>query len=312
MPEEGLEWLGREELLTYEEQARVARVCVERYGFDAIRITGGEPTVRAHLPRLIGMLAPLGADVAITTNGVKLVELAPKLAEAGLRRINVSLDSLDPDTFRELTRRDDLERVLSGIDAARDAGLDPVKINCVVIRGVNDEEVVDIAAFGRDRGVTVRFIEFMPLDASGNWNHDVVVPSAEVLERIDTVFPLEPDRYHERADGDDIADASDEPATRHRYRDGAGEIGVISSVTEPFCDRCDRVRITAEGQFRTCLFALEEFDLRAVLRSGATESAIDDGIAQLIQEAVATKWAGHRIGKVDFIRPERSMSQIGG
>jgi GTP 3',8-cyclase len=167
MPEEGMEWLARDELLTYEEQARIARVCVERFGFEAIRITGGEPTVRAHLPRLIGMLAPLGVDVAMTTNGTKLGEMAHDLAAAGLRRINVSLDSLRPAVFFELTRRDELDRVINGIDAALDAGLDPVKLNCVVIRGVNDDEVVDLAAFGRDRGVGVRFIEFMPLDAGG-------------------------------------------------------------------------------------------------------------------------------------------------
>jgi len=306
MPEEGLEWLERDELLTYEEQARVARVCVERYGFDALRITGGEPTVRAHLPRLIELLAPLGADVAVTTNGVKLVDLAGPLAAAGLTRINVSLDSLDRSTFKELTRRDDLDRVLAGIDAAVRAGLEPVKINCVVIRGVNDHEIVDLAAFGRERGVSVRYIEFMPLDATGDWTGDSVVPSSEVLDRIDAVFPLE--RSTPTVDGE----RGDEPASRYRYRDGAGDVGVISSVTKPFCDRCDRVRVTAEGRFRTCLFALDEHDLRPVLRGGGTSSAVDDGIAAIIESAVATKWAGHRIGRVDFVRPDRSMSQIGG
>jgi GTP 3',8-cyclase len=301
MPAEGMQWLARDELLTYEEQARIARVCVERFGFEAIRITGGEPTLRAHLPRLIGMLAPLGADVALTSNGVKLPEMAHDLATAGLRRINVSLDSLRPDTFAALTRRDDLDRVLAGIDASLDAGLDPVKINCVVIRGVNDDEVVDLAAFGRAKGVGLRFIEFMPLDAAGSWTMEQVVPAQEILDRIDAVFPLEIDPLPEAAGGA-------EPATRHRYRDGRGDVGVIPSVTEPFCDHCDRVRVTAEGKFRTCLFALDEFDLRAVIRSGGS----DDDLAELVRSAVGTKWAGHRIGQVNFVRPERSMSQIGG
>jgi cyclic pyranopterin phosphate synthase len=308
MPAEGMQWLPREELLTYEEQARIARVCVERFGFEAIRITGGEPTLRAHLPRLIAMLAPLGVDLALTSNGVKLPEMAPDLAAAGLRRINVSLDSLRPDTFAALTRRDDLERVLAGIDAALDAGLDPVKVNCVVIRGVNDDELVDLAAFGRAQGVGMRFIEFMPLDAEGGWSMHQVVPAQEILDRIDAVFPLQRDA------GAPAANDGTEPATRYRYRDGAGDVGVIPSVTEPFCDHCDRVRVTAEGKFRTCLFALEEFDLRTILRdaAGPDDVQIDDRLASEIERAVGTKWAGHRIGQVNFVRPPRSMSQIGG
>jgi cyclic pyranopterin phosphate synthase len=298
MPAEGMEWLPREELLTYEEQARIARVCVGRFGFEAIRITGGEPTLRAHLPRLIAMLAPLGVDLALTSNGVKLPEMAHDFAAAGLRRINVSLDSLRPDRFAALTRRDDLDRVLAGIDAALDAGLDPVKVNCVVIRGVNDDELVNLAAFGRVHRVGVRFIEFMPLDAAGTWTMDQVVPAHEILDRVDAVFPLERD----------AAAGETEPATTYRYRDGGGDVGVIPSVTEPFCDHCDRVRVTAEGKFRTCLFALDEFDLRAVIRSGGS----DDDLAALIRTAVGTKWAGHRIGQVNFVRPARSMSQIGG
>ena len=300
MPEEGMQWVPRDELLTYEELARIARVCVERFGFDAIRITGGEPTVRAHFPRLVAMLAPLGVDLAMTTNGTRLTEMAPDLAAAGLRRINVSLDSLRRDTFFELTRRDELDRVIAGIDAAVAAGLDPVKVNCVVIRGVNDEEVVDLAAFGRDRGVGVRFIEFMPLDADGAWSVDRVVPAREILDRIDAVFPLEPVKVP--------GSGHVEPAERFVYVDGRGDVGVIASVTEPFCDSCDRVRVTAEGKFRTCLFALDEYDLRAILRDGGT----DDDVAAEIERAVATKWAGHRIGQVDFVRPPRSMSQIGG
>jgi cyclic pyranopterin phosphate synthase len=304
MPAEGMEWLPKTELLTYEEIARVARVCVERYGFEAIRLTGGEPLVRAHITRLIAQLSPLGVDLALTTNGVKLAEVADDLVRAGLERVNVSLDTLDPGRFRALTRRDDLDRVIAGIDAAVAAGLDPVKVNVVVMRGVNDDEVVDLARFGRDRGVGVRFIEFMPLDAQGEWSRDQVVPARELLERIDAVFPLEADG---RGDGT-------EPATRYTYRDGLGDVGVIASVSEPFCENCDRVRLTAEGRFRTCLFALEEFDLRAELRApgGLEAPDLDDRLAAVIEHAVATKWAGHHIGAADFVRPERSMSQIGG
>jgi cyclic pyranopterin phosphate synthase len=303
MPEEGMHWLPKAEVLTYEEIARIARVCVERYGFEAIRLTGGEPLVRAHVPRLVEMLSGLDVDLALTTNGVKLPELAHDLAAAGLRRVNVSLDTLQRDRFIALTRRDELDRVLAGIDAALDAGLTPVKINAVVIRGINDDEVVDLAKFGRDRGVGVRFIEFMPLDAQGEWSNDKVVPAREILDRIDAAFPIA-----------DVAAAHVEPAERWEYTDGRGDVGVIASVTEPFCDNCDRVRVTAEGQFRTCLFAIEEFDLRAELRApgGLAAADLDDRLAAVIERAVGTKWSGHRIGQVDFIRPGRSMSQIGG
>jgi cyclic pyranopterin phosphate synthase len=301
MPEDGLHWLDRSELLTYEEQARVARVCVERFGFESIRVTGGEPTVRGQLPRQFELLAPLGVDLAMTTNGVRLPDLADDLAAAGLRRVNVSLDSLRRDTFLALTRRDELHRVLAGIDAALAAGLTPVKVNAVVIRGVNDDEVVDLAAFGREKGVGIRFIEFMPLDAQDDWTMDQVVPAQEILDAVDAMFPLE-------SSSAGLDHHGDEPAARYRYRDGVGDVGVIPSVTAPFCDSCDRVRITAEGKFRTCLFALEEFDLRAIMRGGGS----DDDLADAITGAVGTKWAGHHIGKVDFIRPDRSMSQIGG
>jgi cyclic pyranopterin phosphate synthase len=309
MPEEGMQWLPRDELLTYEELARIARVCVERFGFEAIRVTGGEPLVRAHITRLIEMLSPLGVDIALTTNGVRLPELAHDLHAAGLERVNVSLDTLRRETFLALTRRDELERVLAGIDAALHAGLHPVKVNAVVIRGVNDDEVVDLARFGRERGVGVRFIEFMPLDAQGEWSSAQVVPAQEILERIDAVFPLGPHTLEPGGTGDHV-----EPAARYAYADGIGDVGAIASVTEPFCESCDRVRVTAEGKFRTCLFALEEFDLRAILRDGAGLEApdLDDRLADAIAAAVGTKWAGHRIGNVDFIRPERSMSQIGG
>jgi cyclic pyranopterin phosphate synthase len=303
MPAEGMAWLPRTEVLTYEEIARVARLCVERFGFESIRLTGGEPLVRAHVTRLIEMLAPLGVDLALTTNGVKLAEVAHDLRAAGLTRVNVSLDTLQRDRFLALTRRDDLERVISGIDAAIDAGLAPVKVNAVVMRNVNDDEVVDLARFGRDRGIGMRFIEFMPLDAQGAWSEDQVVPASEIIGKIAAEFPLEPG-----------AAAHVEPAARWRYLDGRGDVGVIPSVTQPFCESCDRVRITAEGQFRTCLFALDEIDLRAELRAEGELAAadLDDRLAVAIERAVAGKWSGHRIGQVDFVRPNRSMSQIGG
>jgi cyclic pyranopterin phosphate synthase len=296
MPAEGMVWHPRAELLTFEELARVARVFVDRFGFDSIRLTGGEPTVRARLPILVAKLAALEVDLALTTNGSTLATMAHDLHAAGLARINVSLDSLRPDRFAELTRRDELPRVLDGIRAAVAAGFEPVKVNCVVVRGVNDDEVVDFARFGRDEGVTVRFIEFMPLDAERRWDRDAVVPSAEIVAAIDGAFPLEA-----------VARGS-EPAERHRYLDGRGEVGVIGTVTEPFCASCDRVRLTADGQLRACLFATEETDLRAVLRSGGT----DDDLAAAIGATVAAKWAGHGISNVDFIRPARSMSEIGG
>jgi len=303
MPAEGMAWLPRQELLTYEETARIARVCVERFGFEAIRLTGGEPLVRAHVARLVEMLAPLDVDLALTTNGVKLAEVAHDLAQAGLRRVNVSLDTLSRERFLALTRRDELARVVAGIDAAIDAGLAPVKVNAVVMRGVNDDEIVDLARFGRERGVGMRFIEFMPLDAQGAWSEAQVVPAQEIVERINDVFPLAP-----------VEELHAEPAARWRYLDGRGDVGVIPSVTQPFCATCDRVRITAEGQFRTCLFALDEVDLRAELRApdGLAAADLDERLARAIEQAVAGKWAGHRIGQVDFVRPSRSMSQIGG
>jgi GTP 3',8-cyclase len=296
MPAEGMEWLPRDEVLTFEEIERVATVMVSRFGIDSIRLTGGEPTVRAHFPVLVGKLAALGVDLAVTTNGATLANQAHDLRAAGLARINVSLDSLRRDRFHELTRRDELDNVLAGIDASVAAGLDPVKVNVVMMRGVNDDEVVDFARFGRDRGVTVRFIEFMPLDADEGWSPARVVPQAEIVAAIDAAFPV------------DVVDRGHQPAERFRYRDGAGEVGVIPSVTRPFCDSCDRVRLTSEGRLRNCLFAVEEFDLRDVMRSGGS----DDDLAEVIRRCVAAKWAGHAIGQVNFIRPRKSMSQIGG
>ena len=297
MPAEGMEWLPRSEVLTFEEIHRVSRIFVERFGVEGIRLTGGEPTVRAHLPMLISQLSGLGVDLAMTTNGATLRNSAEELRSAGLRRINISLDTLHADRFEQMTRRNELENVLAGIDAAVAAGFSPVKINAVIERGVNDDEIVDLARFGRERGVEVRFIEFMALDATGHWANDRVVGQDEIVERIAEVFPLEQMPARGAA-----------PADRWRYLDGAGTVGVIPSVTKPFCGDCDRVRLTAEGQFRTCLFATDEFDLREIMRSGGD----DDALAERIIAAVGTKWAGHQINRVEFIRPNRSMSQIGG
>jgi len=299
MPAEGMQWVPRDEVLSFEEIERIARICVERYQFTSIRLTGGEPTVRSHLPLLIERLAALGIDLAMTTNGATLPLLAPDLKAAGLHRVNISLDSLRRDRFAEITRRDRLNEVLEGIDAAVDAGFSPVKVNCVLMRGVNDDEIVDFARFGRERGVAVRFIEFMPLDADERWGADRVVPVSEVIAAIEAAFPLVPQPPAERGSS---------PASVWRYADGKGDVGVIGSVTQSFCGDCDRVRLTAEGKFRNCLFSVRETDLRAVLRSGGS----DDDVAAAIEAEVGRKWAGHSIGQVTFIRPDRSMSQIGG
>jgi cyclic pyranopterin phosphate synthase len=298
MPAEGMQWLPRSELLSFEEIERVARVMVERFGFTSIRLTGGEPTVRARLPVLVDRLAALDVDLSLTTNATSLGLIAHDLAAAGLRRVNISLDSLRRDRVIELTRRDCLEQVLDGIDSALHAGLSPVKVNAVLVRGVNDDEIVDFATFGRERGVTVRFIEFMPLDASGEWTAAKVVARDEIVAAVDAVYPLELAGRHGGA----------EPAETFRYRDGQGEIGVIASVTDAFCDSCDRVRLTADGQLRSCLFALDETDLRALLRDGGS----DDDLAEAVTRCVGSKWAGHMVNQVQFIRPRRSMSQIGG
>ncbi len=303
MPEEGLKWLDKAEVLSFEEIVRVSRVLVERFGINSLRLTGGEPTVRAHLPRLIEQLATLRLEdgskpnIALTTNGATLRNIAGELRAAGLDRINVSLDSLRADRFLAMTRRDELDNVLAGIAEASNAGFDIVKVNTVVERGANEDEILDMARYGRDNGVQVRFIEFMPLDASNIWERNKVVTQDEIVSVISSEFPLEI-----------VPARGAAPADRWRYLDGKGTVGVIPSVSKPFCADCDRVRLTSDGQFRTCLFATDEFDLRTLLRNGGT----DDEIADLIVHAVGTKWAGHQINQVNFIRPNRSMSQIGG
>jgi cyclic pyranopterin phosphate synthase len=314
MPAEGMQWLPKSEVLSFEELEHVARLCVQRYGVDGIRLTGGEPTVRAHLPVLVAKLAALTVprdsasplagqpiDLALTTNGATLTNCVDELKAAGLGRVNISLDTLDRAKFETMTRRDELVRVLEGIDAATAAGFSSVKINAVIERGVNDDEILDLANFGRTKGVEVRFIEFMPLDAEGHWVNDKVVSQDEIVERIAAVHPLE-----------SVPARGAAPADRWRYLDGRGTVGVIPSVTKPFCGDCDRVRVTADGQFRTCLFATTEFDLRSVLRSGLQGRELDDAVAEVIERAVGTKWAGHQINQVNFVRPKRTMSQIGG
>ncbi len=298
MPAEGLNWLPKNEILTFEELTRLLRLFVG-LGIRSVKVTGGEPTVRADLPTLVRMLrgAAPDVDLSMTTNGVLLDRLARPLAEAGLDRVTVSCDSLMRHRFAEMTRRDALDRVLAGIRAAEEAGLTPIKINCVVIGGQNEGEVVGFARWSRETGHVVRFIEYMPLDAQQAWERAKVVPSSRLVAAIDAVFPLErlgPDH---------------EPATSYRFADGTpGGIGVIGSVTEPFCDDCNRLRLTAEGQVRACLFALDETDLRGPMRAGAS----DEELEILIRADVWGKWSGHRINHPDFVRPERSMSAIGG
>ncbi len=298
MPAEGLAWLPKEEILTFEELTRLLAIFVG-LGVASIKVTGGEPTVRADLPDLVGMFRTVGPDldISITTNGVLLEKLAAPLAQAGVDRATVSCDSLLRHRFAEMTRRDALEKVLAGLRAAEAAELKPIKINCVVIGGTNDDEIVDFARWSRETGYEVRFIEYMPLDAEHAWERSKVVPSARVLSAVNAEFPLTG------------AGPNNEPAATYRFADGApGAIGVIASVTEPFCDTCNRLRITAEGQFRSCLFALDETDLRGPMRAGAG----DEELASLIRQAVWGKWSGHRINHPDFVQPARSMSMIGG
>jgi GTP 3',8-cyclase len=299
MPVEDMKWLPREGILSYEEIERVARV-LKGVGVTAVRLTGGEPLVRADLPLLVAKLAAIGfEDISLTTNGVGLPHLAQALVDAGLGRVNVSCDSLIPERFASITRRDALDAVLEGMDAAEAAGLAPVKVNVVLMRGVNDDEVVDFAAFARDTGRPVRFIEYMPLDAAHAWERPDVVPAREIIERIHAVFPLEA-----------IGSRDDDPAPADRYRfvDGRGEIGVIASVTEAFCGTCNRLRLTADGALRNCLFATRESSVRDLLRNGGS----DEDLEALCRQVVWSKAAGHGIDTPGFTPPDRSMSQIGG
>ena len=299
MPAAGMPWLPREQLLTYEEIARFARIAVH-LGVTGIRLTGGEPTVRTDLTTLVRLLAGIrpGLDLSITTNGLELTRLAGPLRDAGLTRINVSLDTLDPERFHRIARRDRHHHVLAGLDAAVAAGLAPIKINAVLMKGFNEDEAVPLARWGRERGFEVRFIEWMPLDFGHTWSREKLVPGDEILATIDAVFPLEPARV----------DDPSAPATRYRYRDGGGTVGMIASVKHAFCAQCDRIRLTADGQIRTCLFSHREYDFRQALRNGAD----DDAIAELLRAAVHRKEPGHMINSPWFRQPERGMSAIGG
>jgi len=299
MPAEGMPWLPKDDLLTYEEITRFTRVCLE-HGVEGVRLTGGEPTVRTDLPQLVANLNALdpALDLSLTTNGIKLPAMADALREAGLKRVNVSLDTLDRERFRALARRDRLADVLAGLDAARRAGFTPIKVNAVLMRGFNDDEAVPLARWARENGFEVRFIEWMPLDFGRTWSREKLVPAREILDRVHAAFPLE------IMEGEDPS----APATRYRYLDGGGTVGVIASVTRPFCGHCDRIRLTSDGQIRTCLFARNEYDFRKVMRGGGS----DDEIVALLRAAVLRKEPGHLINSPFFEQPERGMSAIGG
>src|SRR3954468_9880724 len=299
MPAEGLEWLERDELLSFEEIARLVRV-LAAMGVDEVRLTGGEPLVRRDLPVLGGLLAgtPGGRDLSFTTNGVLLDRLARPLVDAGLRRLNVSLDSLSHVRFAEITRRDALDRVLAGLaEAERHPELRPIKVNCVAIKGFTEEEVPALAELARRKPYVVRFIEFMPLDADQAWRGDDVLTGAEIRALIEERWPLE-----------EIPAKASSTARRFRFADGAGEIGFVNPVSEPFCSTCDRIRLTADGQLRTCLFSRREWDLKTPLRDGSSDAELE----KLLRSAIRHKELKHKINDPGFVRASRSMSQIGG
>ena len=299
MPAEGLPWLDRDTLLTYEEITRLVAL-LSSMGVHDVRLTGGEPLVRKELWRLVASLSALEDvhDLSLTTNGYLLDRQVAGLVAAGLRRVNVSLDALAADRFFELTRRDALHKVLAGLEAAQaHPELRPIKVNVVAIRGFTEDEVLRFAAFARERPYEVRFIEFMPLDADQAWSEDKVLPNAEVRAIIESRYPL-------------VALGRERHGTSRRwaFADGQGEIGFISPVSQPFCGDCNRIRLTAEGMLRTCLFSLHETDLRAPLRAGAS----DDELEQIVRDAVWRKELKHHVGERGFRQPARSMSQIGG
>jgi len=300
MPAEGLQWLGRDEILTFEEIARLVRL-LARVGVEEVRLTGGEPLVRRDLPVLVEMLAGVDgvSDLSLTTNGVLLDRLAGALVEAGLRRLNVSLDTLNHVRFAEITRRDALDAALRGLEEAeRYPQLRPIKINCVAVKGFTETEVPALAELARRKPYVVRFIEFMPLDADEAWREDDVLTGGEIRAIIEQQYgPLE-----------ELPAKASSTARRFRFADGAGELGFVNPVSEPFCSTCDRIRLTADGQLRTCLFSRREWDLKKPLRDGAS----DDELLDLIRFAVRHKELKHRINDPGFVRASRSMSQIGG
>jgi len=301
MPPEGLEWLPKPELLTDDEVLRLIRIGVEMLGIAEVRFTGGEPLLRRGLTGIVAGTAALRPrpEISLTTNGIGLDRLAGSLHAAGLDRINVSLDTLRPETFRALARRDRLGDVLAGLEAAASTGLAPVKVNSVLMRGLNDDEAVPLARFCLERGYQIRFIEQMPLDAQHGWRRDDMVTADEILSALSEEFSLIPD---------DPAARGSAPAEAFLVDGGPARIGVIGSVTRPFCGSCDRVRLTADGQVRNCLFATTESDLRGALRAGASDAEI----AELWRRAVASKLPGHGINDPGFLQPSRPMSAIGG
>ncbi len=299
MPAEGLPWLQREALLTYEEIARLVRI-LGAMGVHDVRLTGGEPLVRKELWRLVEMLSsnPDVHDLSLTTNGYLLEAQVADLVAAGLERVNVSLDALAEDAFFRLTRRHALSRVLAGLEAAQaHPELRPIKVNAVALRGFTEDEVLRFAAFAREKPFEVRFIEFMPLDADQAWDEDKVLPNAEVRAIIESEYELVP-----------LGRQRHGTARRYAFADGKGEIGFISPVSEPFCGDCNRIRLTAEGFLRTCLFSMNETDLRAPLRSGASDAELE----QIVRDAVWRKELKHHVGEPGFVQPARSMSRIGG
>ena len=300
MPAEGLEWLGRDEILTFEEIARLVGVLAS-LGVDEVRLTGGEPLIRRDLPVLVEMLAAIPGvrDLSLTTNGVLLDRLAGPLVAAGLKRINVSLDSLSHVRFAELTRRDALDAVLRGLEEAeRYPELRPIKVNCVAIKGFTEEEVPALAELARRKPYVVRFIEFMPLDADEIWREDQVLTGGEIRVLIE-------ERYGPLVE---LPAKASSTARRYGFADGIGELGFVNPVSEPFCSSCDRIRLTADGQLRTCLFSRREWDLKTPLRDGSS----DEQLVAALRNAVAHKELKHRINERGFVRASRSMSQIGG
>ncbi len=301
MPAEGLDWLPNPLLLTDDELARLIGIAVERLGVTEVRFTGGEPLLRRGLVAIVARVAALRPrpDISLTTNGIGLARLAEPLHEAGLNRINVSLDTLSRETFVTLARRDRLADTLAGLSAAAATGLAPVKVNTVLMRGVNDHEAVPLLRFCLEQGYQLRFIEQMPLDAQHGWRREDMVTADEILRALSAEFSLKPD---------DPAERGSTPAESFLVDGGPGRVGVIGSVTRPFCGACDRVRLTADGQVRNCLFAREESDLRSLMRAGASD---DDLVARWLQ-AVAVKLPGHGINDPGFLQPARPMSAIGG
>jgi cyclic pyranopterin phosphate synthase len=298
MPAEGLDWLPRSTLLTDDEIVRLVRIAATRLGVTDVRFTGGEPLLRRGLVDIVRAVSTLGVRTMLTTNGIGLARLARPLADAGLDRVNVSLDTLDPARFAELTRRDRHADVLAGLAAAVDAGLVPVKMNSVLLRGLNDDEAVPLLRFAVGRGYELRFIEQMPLDAGHTWRREEMVSGEEILSSLRTAFSLTPDP----------AARGGAPAETWLVDGGPAKVGVIASVTQPFCGACDRTRLTADGAVRSCLFSQDELDLRGALRAGAA----DEDLAELWAKAMWAKPAGHGIDDPAFLQPTRPMSAIGG